>query len=100
MEQKRLNLLQATENSGPRNYGKNSSDHIQEKLNPYEENPITERNGDMSKLDLFFHNSVGCHMSKSVVSAMILSFHGHDSRVSKHPGRALKPQSLLDKTYG
>jgi hypothetical protein len=33
---------------------KNSSDHIQEKLNPYEENPITERNGDMSKLDLFF----------------------------------------------
>ena len=79
---------------------KNRSDHIQEKLNPYEENPITERNGDMSKLDMFSHNSVGCHMSKSVVSAMILSFHGHDSRVSKHPGRALKPQSLLDKTYG
>lgn len=97
MEQKRLNLLQATENSGPRNYGKNSSDHIQEKLNPYEENPITERN----ETETFFsHNSVGCHMSKSVVSAMILSFHGHDSRVSKHPGRALKPQSLLDKTYG
>ena len=52
---RRLNLLQATENSGPsRNYGKKQLGSHQEKLNPYEENPITERNGDMSKLDLFF----------------------------------------------
>ena len=32
--------------------------------------------------------------------ALIFSFHGQDSWVSKRPGRALKPQSLLGKTYG